>query len=100
MSAYLRRILDEDLRRALRTFGAVILQGPRAVGKTTTALSIAASVVRLDESPEVASLASLSPSTVLTGPTPRLVDEWQLAPQLWNAVRHEVDRRASQAGSS
>lgn len=93
MSAYLRRILDEDLRRALRTFGAVILQGPRAVGKTTTALSIAASVVRLDESPEVASLASLSPSTVLTGPTPRLVDEWQLAPQLWNAVRHEVDRR-------
>lgn len=93
MGAYLQRILDAELRRYLRTFGAVILQGPRAVGKTTTALSVAASSVRLDASPAVSTLAEMAPGTVLVGPTPRLIDEWQLAPPLWNAVRHEVDQR-------
>ncbi|WP_143121741.1 ATP-binding protein [Saccharopolyspora antimicrobica] len=82
------------MQGALETFGAVVLQGPRAVGKTTTGLQVAASSIRLDSSPELASLAETSPRTVLTGDAPRLLDEWQLAPVLWNAVRHEIDQRA------
>lgn len=63
------------------------------MGKTTSGLQLAASSVRLDSSPNMVTLAELSARTVLDGPTPRLIDEWQLAPSLWNAVRHEVDAR-------
>lgn len=93
MSAYRTRIMDAQLRRSLTTFGAVVIQGPRAAGKTTTARTIAKSSVRLDASPELAAIASASPRTILEGATPRLIDEWQLAPEIWNAVRHEVDER-------
>lgn len=95
MAEYLSRTVDHAIRRSLKTFGAIILQGPRAVGKTTTALNMARSSVRLDASPELVTLANTSPKTLLAGATPRLVDEWQLAPNLWNAVRHEVDQRGS-----
>ncbi|WP_156164971.1 ATP-binding protein [Demequina silvatica] len=78
---------------ALATFGAVILEGPRASGKTTTALQHARSSVRLDASPDMLGLAQAAPDVVLTGDVPRLVDEWQLAPGLWNAARHAVDTR-------
>lgn len=91
--AYRVRIADGLVRAGLETFGAVIIQGPRAVGKTTSGLQLAASSVRLDSSPGVVTLAELSPIRVLDGPTPRLIDEWQLAPTLWNAVRHAVDDR-------
>lgn len=94
MNGYRQRIVDQSVHRAMDTFGAVIIQGPRAAGKTTTGLQVAASSIRLDSSPEVAALAETSPSIVLGGKTPRLLDEWQLAPTLWNAVRHEVDERA------
>ncbi len=93
MDEYFPRVVDAAIRDALDTFGAVILQGPRAAGKTTTGLHFAASAVRLDASPELADLAAASPITVMKGETPRLLDEWQLAPPLWNAVRHEVDNR-------
>jgi len=93
MKAYRPRLIDTTIARALRTFGAVILEGPRAVGKTTTALQQAKSSVRLDASPNYVMLAETSPGLVLEGATPRLVDEWQLAPSLWNTVRHEVDTR-------
>ncbi|GAB3082570.1 AAA family ATPase [Isoptericola nanjingensis] len=65
------------------------------MGKTTTGLQLAKSSVRLDSSPELSGLAEASPRSVLTGDTPRLIDEWQLAPTLWNAVRHEVDQRGA-----
>lgn len=94
MIQYRERFADEILERSLKTFGAVILQGPRAVGKTTTAKVAAASSIRLDASPQRAALAETSPSTILQGDTPRLIDEWQLAPSIWNAVRHEVDERS------
>ena len=94
MNGYRQRIVDQIVHSAMDTFGAVIIQGPRAAGKTTTGLQVAASSIRLDSSPEVAALAETSPGTVLGGKTPRLLDEWQLAPTLWNAVRHEVDERA------
>ena len=95
MADYRARLADGIVAGALATFGAVIVEGPRAVGKTTTGLHLAASSVRLDASPELAALAETSPSVVLAGAVPRLVDEWQLAPVLWNAVRHEVDVRGS-----
>lgn len=96
MAGYRSRVVDEAIESALATFGAVILEGPRAVGKTTTALEHAASSVRLDSSPDLATLADTAPEAVLAGDVPRLVDEWQLAPNVWNAVRHAVDtRRAS-----
>jgi len=93
VKAYLPRVADGQIRKALATFGAIILQGPRAAGKTTTGLHVAASSVRLDSSPELAALADTAPQTLLSGSAPRLIDEWQLAPSIWNAVRHEVDRR-------
>lgn len=86
-------MVDGIAQDALQTFGAVIIQGPRAVGKTTSGLHLAASSVRLDSDPHLPALAETSPQTVLSGPIPRLLDEWQLAPSLWNAVRHEVDKR-------
>lgn len=94
MEGYRKRFADESLHRALKTFGAVILQGPRAVGKTTTGQAAAASSVRLDASPQMPVLAETSPATILQGDAPRLIDEWQLAPSIWNAVRHEVDQRS------
>ena len=90
---YLPRIADGEIAADLATFGAVVVQGPRAVGKTTTAQRWSASSVRLDSDPNLPALASTDPSLVLSGETPRLIDEWQLAPTLWNAVRHEVDAR-------
>ena len=93
MMTYRSRLADALIERALSTFGAVILQGPRAAGKTTSGLRFAASAVRLDADPNFLDLASASPRAVLTGNVPRLVDEWQLVPSLWNVVRHEVDAR-------
>jgi predicted AAA+ superfamily ATPase len=90
---YRPRVADSIITESLATFGAVVIQGPRAVGKTTTGLIHAASSIRLDSSPQLANLAQVSPDDILRGTTPRLIDEWQLAPALWNAVRHEVDQR-------
>lgn len=93
MVEYRERIIDRLLSEALTSFGAVVLEGPRAAGKTTTGQHHSASSVRLDASPQLAGLADSSPNAVLAGDAPRLIDEWQLAPNIWNAVRHEVDRR-------
>lgn len=93
MVNYRERVADAIIGNALTDFGAVVLEGPRAVGKTTTGLHHSASSVRLDASPQIVTLAETSPDSILGGETPRLIDEWQLAPTLWNAVRHEVDQR-------
>lgn len=96
MKNYRPRIADKMLSRRLRGVGAVLIQGPKWCGKTTTAEQQAASVVYMDD-PEYMEqnieLANLSPRKILTGATPRLIDEWQLAPQLWDAARFEVDHR-------
>ncbi|GAA4508885.1 ATP-binding protein [Brevibacterium yomogidense] len=95
MTAYLPRIVDNELARGLLTVGAVHIRGPRASGKTRTARQVCASEIRLDtESPE-ASLARMEPQSALPGPVPRLIDEWQAVPAIWNHVRHEVDDRAA-----
>lgn len=93
MAGYRERVADDLVRAALNTFGAVIIEGPRASGKTTTGRKISASWVALDADPNAAELARISPGSILNGTTPRLIDEWQLAPSLWNSVRHEVDNR-------
>ena len=96
MKLYRPRIADKMLSRRLMGVGAVLIQGPKWCGKTTTAEQQAKSVVYMDD-PEYMDqnieLASLSPKKLLAGATPRLIDEWQLAPQLWDAARFEVDHR-------
>lgn len=85
--------MDAQLSRGLRSAGAVLLEGPKACGKTSTARRQAASVVRLDASPQVRAAGEADPNLLLSGDTPRLVDEWQLVPGVWNAVRYQVDER-------
>ena len=91
--SYSKRLLDDVIKRKLASSGAVFIQGPRAVGKTTTALHHAKSAVRLDESEQTLRMAALDSKALLHGPAPRMIDEWQLAPNIWNTVRHEIDAR-------
>lgn len=96
MKNYRPRIADEMLRKMLRRIGAVLVQGPKWCGKTTTSEQIAKSVLYMaDPSMQKAYLqtAELNTSLLLVGETPRLIDEWQLAPKIWDAVRFEVDHR-------
>jgi len=95
MDNYRTRIADKTIKEYLETFGAVIIEGARATGKTTSSKNAAKSFVSLDKSPALAALAQTDPSVIFSGETPRLIDEWQLAPSIWNAVRHEVDDRAA-----
>lgn len=94
MDRYLPRVVDEIIDARLRTFGGVVLGGPRAAGKTRSGLRHSASAVQLDSDPRLAELAQTAPSFLLAGETPRLIDEWQLAPNIWNVVRHEIDERS------
>ena len=93
MPGYLPRAVETVIDGALRRRGAVLIEGCRGCGKTWAARSFARSEVRLDD--EAALLvAAADPEEVLRGPTPRLLDEWQNAPRLWNRVRRECDDRA------
>lgn len=97
--AYLRRTADTVLEELMEAFGAVLIEGPKWCGKTTTAEQVAKSVIKLqdpDVRDEFLATAAAKPSLLLTGATPRLIDEWQDAPVLWDAVRTEVDRRQEQ----
>src|SRR3954471_11574824 len=85
------RIVEGQLQARLRTHGAVLVTGPKAVGKTTTARRFAASEVRLDQDPAALAAAQADPRLVLDGENPRLIDEYQLAGGVWNAVRGRVD---------
>lgn len=96
--SYLKRISDNVLAERLEAFGAVLIEGPKWCGKTTTAEQQAASVIRLqdpDMSSEYIATAESKPSLLLMGDTPRLIDEWQDIPVLWDAVRTMVDKRNS-----
>lgn len=91
--AYDTRVVDAELARLLAATGCVVLEGPKAVGKTATAQQLAASSVLLDVDTNARQLASIDAGLLLAGATPRLIDEWQLEPGLWNQVRREVDNR-------
>ena len=96
MRKYLPRIADTILSDRLNSKGAVLIEGPKWCGKTTTAKHIAGSVIEMDR-PDMAKqyreMAELNPGALLQGEVPHLIDEWQLAPNIWNAVRYEVDQR-------
>lgn len=96
MKTYRKRIADDVLKRKLEGKGAVLIEGPKWCGKTTTAEQISASVLYMDEPEKKAqniTMSELNPKRLLSGATPRLIDEWQLAPKLWDAIRFEVDHR-------
>lgn len=95
---YRPRIVDEELRRRLESKGAVLIEGPKWCGKTTTASQLAASILRMDDpatAEQSLSMALLNIGRLLEGDVPRLIDEWQRAPKLWDAIRYEVDRRSA-----
>lgn len=94
--AYLQRICDKLLASELESSGAVLIEGAKWCGKTSTAQKSSRSAVFLQDPDKTASYlaaADTKPSLLLNGETPRLVDEWQMAPVLWDAVRFEVDKR-------
>ena len=88
---YRPRVVDEDLAGRLGSAGAVLIEGPRACGKTATGRRHAASEVLLDVDAGLRRAAELEPGLVLEGPAPRLLDEWQTVPSIWNHVRRAVD---------
>lgn len=91
--SYMPRVVDEELRRRLDAAGAVVIEGPKASGKTETAKRLAGSVVLLDIDAQARAAAHVDPSLVLDGAVPRLLDEWQIEPAIWNHVRRAVDAR-------
>jgi hypothetical protein len=91
--AYLPRVVDAELQVLLRSTGAVVIEGPKACGKTATARQVAASEVLLDIDATAREAIAVDPALVLEGPTPRLIDEWQIEPTIWNHIRRAVDSR-------
>ncbi|MDO4334906.1 MAG: DUF4143 domain-containing protein [Bacteroidales bacterium] len=95
---YRPRIADKILQRKLKGKGAVLIEGAKWCGKTTTAEQQAKSILYMSESGKTEQniqLASLNPQLLLQGENPRLIDEWQIAPQLWDSIRFEADHRHS-----
>ena len=93
MRRYLPRTVDLEMRELLGATGCVVIEGVRGCGKTTTAREFVASEVLLDVDEDALHLAEADPAEVLKGPPPRLIDEWQLEPRVWNHVRRAVDDR-------
>lgn len=96
MKKYRNRVVDSILQEKLEGKGAVLIEGPKWCGKTTTAEQIAKSVLYMDDpqsKEQNVNMAALNPKRLLSGETPRLIDEWQIAPKLWDAIRFEVDHR-------
>ena len=97
MTDYKHRVADDILSRKLEGKGAVLIEGPKWCGKTTTAEQVAASALYMDnpeKKQQNIAMAELNPSRLLAGNVPRLIDEWQLAPKLWDAIRFQVDHRS------
>jgi|UniRef100_UPI004047FAC0 uncharacterized protein len=90
---YIRRLIEDELVEKLAASGALLIKGPKSCGKTATAKQYAKSVLEMDRDPQVPVMMGTNPKLLLTGNTPRLIDEWQEQPEIWNYVRHEVDDR-------
>jgi len=94
---YKERITDSELERKLGASGALLIRGAKACGKTESAKQFAQSILQVDRDENVSVLMDTSPKRLLLGETPRLIDEWQTQPNLWNYIRHEVDERQKSA---
>ena len=96
MADYKYRVIDELIARRLKNKGAILVEGAKWCGKTTTCEQHASSILYMSDPDKVQQnlqLADISPRSLLTGKSPRLIDEWQIAPKLWDAVRFEADHR-------
>ena len=91
--SYIKRISDSELQQKLNSSGAVLIRGAKACGKTESAKQFAGSILSVDQDEQVPALMGTAPQRLLLGKTPRLIDEWQEQPKLWNYIRHEVDNR-------
>lgn len=87
---YIKRYVEKDIIRALRSSGAVVVVGPKFCGKTTTSMRFQKSFIKLNTNSRI-KLARLNPRQVLEGETPRLIDEWQTVPEIWNYVKEDLD---------
>ena len=99
MKEYKKRIADKILEKKLKGKGAVLIQGPKWCGKTTTAEQISGSILYMakpEDKEQNLTLSELNPRLLLKGKIPRLIDEWQIAPKLWDAIRFEVDQRSEE----
>ncbi len=94
---YYTRIVEEEIKQKLQASGALLIKGPKSCGKTETAKQFAESMLLVDQDEQVPIVMSINPKILLEGKTPRLIDEWQEQPKLWNYVRHEVDDRKKKA---
>lgn len=90
MKKYYNRLVEKEIEKALKSAGAVVIEGPKFCGKTTTALRYSKSDIRLNTA-EAISLARLETKNVLRGETPRVIDEWQTVPNIWNHVKAWID---------
>ena len=96
MKEYYQRVSDKVLLEHLESKGAVLIEGAKWCGKTTSAKHIAKSVIEMDRpdmTEQYQQMARINPSNLLEGKVPHLIDEWQIATNIWNAVRYEVDQR-------
>ncbi|SDO52014.1 hypothetical protein SAMN04487900_1241 [Prevotella communis] len=87
---YYERLIEEQIALKLRTSGAVVVAGPKFCGKTTTCMLYQKSFVKLNTKQAIA-MARMNPKAVLVGENPRLIDEWQKAPDIWNQVKDDLD---------
>ena len=91
--SYVNRIIEDELVEKLSASGAVLIKGPKSCGKTETAKRFSKSFLEMDRDKQVPVVMATNPHLLLAGDTPRLIDEWQEQPEIWNYVRHEVDDR-------
>ena len=90
---YIKRIIESELLANLSVSGAVLIKGPKSCGKTETSKQFAKSMLSLDRDKQVPIIMATNPNLLLIGDTPRLIDEWQVYPEIWNYIKHEVDDR-------
>ena len=88
--SYISRIVEAEINAKLNASGAVLIRGPKACGKTETALRLASSVLRVEQDEQVPYLMDADPKWLLAGQVPHLIDEWQEQPKLWKYIRHET----------
>ena len=94
---YINRLSDSELKRKLGSAGALLIRGMKACGKTESAKQFSKSIIAIDQDPQISLLMETAPQRLLLGETPRLIDEWQEYPKIWNYIRHEVDNRKETA---